>query len=55
LSFNRATHIVVLKEGRVDAEGPLDMLLATCVEMQRLWAGDLAAEEPDIRTEQGET
>lgn len=40
-ALSHADHILVLKDGYLEAEGKLDDLLENCEEMQRLWKGDL--------------
>lgn len=42
--LRRADHIIILKEGKVEAAGTLDKLLETNTEMQCLWQGQLSQE-----------
>lgn len=47
--LRRADQILLLKEGRVEAEGTLEELLVSSEEMRRLWRGEIASEDAEGR------
>ena len=54
-AFQHADNILVMKDGKVEAEGKLDDLLQTSEEMRRLWAGDVGPQEPEATEDVGPT
>ena len=46
-TLRRADHVIVLKDGRVEAEGTLESLLSTSNELRRIWEGDIGTPEPE--------
>lgn len=40
VALRQADSIIVMKDGRVEAQGKLDDLLTTCEEIRRIWYGN---------------